>query len=181
MSTESQSQPRTHDQIDKRVPPEIWERIFERLYPSQLIRMSMVNRNFDKIISSLSVWSYMFSVAFGPTMRLRTLRNMPESKSYMLYMCASSLYICEECLSRTPCETLRDWQGYRLAEREPRPTLAPMPTLSKGSFKYQGEEVNLNWTIWMCRSCRLKKKDSELQVGDDQKTMDRILWYRSQS
>ncbi|KAF9310659.1 hypothetical protein BGZ91_007037, partial [Linnemannia elongata] len=174
MNTEYQSQPRIHDQIDKRVPPEIWERIFERLYPSQLIRMSMVNKNFYKIVSSLSVWSYMFSVAFGPTMRLCTLCKMPESKSYMLYMCASSLYICEECLSRTPCETLRDMRGYRQPEWGPRPALAPMPTLSKGSFKYQGEEVNLNWTIWMCPSCR-GKQVSEVQVGDDKKTMDRIL------
>ncbi|KAF9081192.1 hypothetical protein BGX29_004692, partial [Mortierella sp. GBA35] len=157
MSTEPQSQPRTHDQIDKRVPPEIWERIFDRLYPSQLTRMSMVNNNFNKIVSSLSVWSRMFSVAFGPTMRLRTLRNMPESKSYMLYMCASSLYICEECLSRTPFETI-----YNQGERPSR-VLAPMPTLSKGNLKYLGEEVNMNWTIWMCPSCR-RKQVSKVEV-----------------
>ncbi|KAG0342691.1 hypothetical protein BG000_002475 [Podila horticola] len=87
MSTKRQSQFRSHNHIDKRVPPEIWERIFSRLYPSQLSRMSMVNKNFNKIVSSLSVWSRMFSLIFGPEMKLRTLRNMPESKSYMLYMC----------------------------------------------------------------------------------------------
>ncbi|KAG0053010.1 hypothetical protein BGZ90_006323 [Linnemannia elongata] len=29
--------------------------------------------------------------------RLRFLRGIPESKSYMLYICANSLHICEEC------------------------------------------------------------------------------------
>ncbi|KAG0352272.1 hypothetical protein BGZ54_002873 [Gamsiella multidivaricata] len=84
MGTETQSALRTHDQFDKRVPPEIWQRTFNRLYPSQLSRISMVNKNFNTIVSSLPVWSHMFSVAFGPKMRLRTLRNIPESKSYML-------------------------------------------------------------------------------------------------
>ncbi|KAI8594347.1 hypothetical protein EDD21DRAFT_428279, partial [Dissophora ornata] len=32
MSAEPQSQLRINDQIDKRVPPEIWERIFDLLY-----------------------------------------------------------------------------------------------------------------------------------------------------
>ncbi|KAF9118894.1 hypothetical protein BGW39_000779 [Mortierella sp. 14UC] len=176
MSTEPQPQPRTpvatpeHDQIDKRVPPEIWERIFHYLYPSQLTRMSMVNINFNKIVSSLSVWSYMFSVAFGSQRRLRTLRNMPESKSYMLYMCASSLYVCEKCLSRT---------AFGNIYQTPKPILAPMPTSSKGNLEYMGEQVNLSWTIWMCPSCR-EKQVSELEVGNDKKTMDRILWYRRQ-
>ncbi|KAF9119217.1 hypothetical protein BG015_006393, partial [Linnemannia schmuckeri] len=95
--------------------------------------------NFNKIVSSLSVWSHMFSVAFGPTMRLRTLRDMPESKSYMLYMCASSLYICEQCLSRSPCETKFDLRGYKLPSPTPKPVLTPMPTLSKGNLKYLEE------------------------------------------
>ncbi|KAF9304164.1 hypothetical protein BG003_001766, partial [Podila horticola] len=73
--------------IDKRIPPEVWERIFSRLYPSQLSRLSMVNKTFNKIVSSLSTWSRMFPVAHSSDkQRLRTLRDVPESKSYMLYM-----------------------------------------------------------------------------------------------
>ncbi|KAF9322464.1 hypothetical protein BGZ91_004312 [Linnemannia elongata] len=178
MSIELLSQPRTHDQIDKRVPPEIWERIFNRLYPSQLTRMSMVNKNFNKIVSSLSVWSHMYSVAFGPKMPLRTLRDRPESKSYMLFMCASSLYVCEECLSRTPCKNLYDNWGRRV-DLGPIPALAPMPTSSKGDLKYLGEELNLNWTIRMCPSCR-DKQVQEYVVGDDKVTQSRIRWYRMQ-
>ncbi|OAQ32549.1 hypothetical protein K457DRAFT_16112 [Linnemannia elongata AG-77] len=71
----------------------------------------------DRVLS-VSV-SRMFSVVFGPTKRLRLLRNIPESKSYMLYMCAGSLHICEECLGLTlPSMT--------------EPVLALLPMLSKG-------------------------------------------------
>ncbi|KAF9273785.1 hypothetical protein BGZ68_001212 [Mortierella alpina] len=176
MTTERQPQPRTQEQIDKRVPPEIWERIFGRLYPSQLTWLSMVNKNFNRIVSSLPVWSQMFSVAFGPT-------TMPEAKSYMLYMCASSLYICEECLNRTPY--LPKYSSLtRKVERpqRPSPMLAPMPTLSKDNLKYLGKEVSLNWTIRIFSTCRSKAKIySKIEVGDDEKTVDRIRWYREQN
>lgn len=79
--------------IDKRVPPEVWEQIFNHLYPSQLSRMSMVNNNRNRIVSSLSVWSRMFSVVFGPTKRLRLLRNIPESKSFTCFICARAVFI----------------------------------------------------------------------------------------
>lgn len=173
MSIESQLELHTHDQIDKRVPPEIWQRIFSRLYPSQLSRMSLVNKTFNKIVCSLSMWSRMFSVTFGPKKRLRTLRNMPESKSYMLYLCASSLYICEECLGLTPFATIRYYN------ERPQLVLAPMPTMTKGSIKYLGEEINLHWTVRMCQSC-CSKQVSEFEIGNDSKTMGRIRWYRQQ-
>ncbi|KAK3827370.1 MAG: hypothetical protein J3R72DRAFT_496393 [Linnemannia gamsii] len=171
MSAESQSPLRTHVQIDNRVPPEIWEQIFSRLYPSQLSRMSMVNSNFNKIVSSLSVWSRMFSLVFGPTVRLRTLPNMPESKSYMLYLCASSLYVCEQCFVQIPFEYSSFGTTYS------QPVLAPLPTMTKGNIKYLGEELNLDWKVWMCTSCRYKQP-AFIEVGDDKKTRDRILWYR---
>ncbi|KAF9535223.1 hypothetical protein EC957_001900, partial [Mortierella hygrophila] len=41
----------------KRVPVEVWEQIFSFLYPSQLSRISMVNKNFNSIVSLLKVWS----------------------------------------------------------------------------------------------------------------------------
>lgn len=133
----------------------------------------MVNKNFNKIVSSLSVWSRMFSQIFGPEVKLRTLRNMPESKSYMLYMCASSRNICERCLGLTSVKA-SSYERLR-----PLPVLAPMPTMTKGKFKYLGEEVDLNWKIWMCFSCR-RRRVSTVEVGKDRKTMDRIQWYREQ-
>ncbi|KAG9062671.1 hypothetical protein KI688_004975 [Linnemannia hyalina] len=143
MTTEPQSQLRSQDQIDKRVPPEIWEQIFQHLYPSQLSRMSMVNSNLNKIVSSLSVWSRMFSVVYGPKKRLRTLRNMPESKSYMLYMCASSFHVCEGCLALVPFVFNPNMPANL------QPVLADLPTLSKGEIIYLGEEINKGWMVWL--------------------------------
>ena len=163
------TEPPKHDQIDERVPQEIWERIFGRLYPSQLTRMSRVNKNFNKIVSSLSVWSRMYSLTFGPTMPLRTLLSRSESNSYMLYMCAWSLEVCEECFR------------YGSAFTRPFRALAPLPTLSKDNLIYLGEEINLNWTIMMCQSCYDKKRRRTIEndVGNT-KTKNRIRWYREQ-
>ncbi|KAK5805457.1 hypothetical protein F5H01DRAFT_353760 [Linnemannia elongata] len=95
MKTESKT-PSPRHELDKHVPAEIWEQIFSYLYPSQLCRLSMVNKAFEIIISSLPIWRYLFTKnAFRK--RLRFLRGITESKSYMLYMCANSLHICEEC------------------------------------------------------------------------------------
>lgn len=140
--------------IGKRVPVEVWERIFDRLRPSQLSRLSMVNKNFNRIVSSLSVWSRMFSKVH-PYTRLRTLRNIPESKSYMLYMCALSLHVCEKCYCRLA-------YGQSNLYRLPLPELAPMPRrlvpddnyLLEEPDTYLGEEVDCKWTIQMCFSCR---------------------------
>lgn len=168
MSAECQSRLRTHDQIDKRVPPEILERIFNRLYPSRLTRVSIVNHIFNKVVFSLTVWPRMFSVTFGPTMRLCTLYNMPESKSYMLYMCASSLYVCQMCLAHSPRK------GPNIAMPSP----APPPTiLTKDNTTYLGEEVDVRWKVWLCNGCRLKSSCFR-EAGYNQKTRDRILWYR---
>ncbi|KAG0198508.1 hypothetical protein BGX28_008043 [Mortierella sp. GBA30] len=176
MGREPSSQLRTQEQVDKRVPPEIWQRIFNRLYPSQLSRMSMVNKTFSKIVSSMAVWARIFSVTFGPKMRLRTLRNIPESKSYMLYIYASSLYICEECLALTNFEHL--YVDRRRTQRAP----APMPTMTKGNIKYLGEEVDPHWTVRMCHACYTcrQKQISIIEVGDDTRTQARIRWYREQ-
>lgn len=144
------------------------KQIFNHLYPSQLSRTSMVINNLNKIVSSLSVWSHMFSVIFGPTKRLRLLRNMPESKIYMLYMCAGSLNVCEECLGLTLPSTAE-------------PVLVLLPMLSKGNIRFLGEQVNEDWMIWMCQSClekqiRPRERSSDLHP----KTRNRMRWYRQQ-
>ncbi|KAF9946639.1 hypothetical protein BGZ72_000151, partial [Mortierella alpina] len=127
----------------------------------------MVNHHFNRIVSSLLVWTQMFPLIFGDNTRLRTLVNIPDSKSYMLYICANSLYICEECLGLTDNSSLY----YR-----PQPALAPMPTMTKGDLIYLGEEVNKTWKIWMCSPCRQKQEASQTSREDsgDQKTRERI-------
>ncbi|KAG0338837.1 hypothetical protein BG005_003614, partial [Podila minutissima] len=72
--------------VHKRVPVEIWEQILNYLYPSQLSRISMVNKNFNSIVSLLKVWSRMFTIAHGPKAHLRPLLGIPKSKSYMTFM-----------------------------------------------------------------------------------------------
>ncbi|KAG0028647.1 hypothetical protein BGZ81_004545 [Podila clonocystis] len=162
--------------IDKRVPPEIWERIFNHLYPSQLSRFSMVNKNFNVLVSSLSVWSRMFSVAYGSKKRLRTLRNVPESKSYMLFMCANSCFICENCLVLSPYNATASYR--------PRKYWAPLPTLSTKELEYLGEELNLDWQVYMCSGCRNISRPSWPScysgIGNDRKTEARMIWYRTQ-
>ncbi|KAK3827844.1 MAG: hypothetical protein J3Q66DRAFT_394167 [Benniella sp.] len=41
---------------EKRVPIEVWERIFNYLYPSQLSRLSMVCRTLPDIVAKLPIW-----------------------------------------------------------------------------------------------------------------------------
>ncbi|KAF9967123.1 hypothetical protein BGZ70_000045 [Mortierella alpina] len=166
-------------QIDQRVPLEVWQRIFNNLYPSQLCRLSMVNRHFNQIVSSLMLWTRLFPLIFGETKRLRTLGNIPESKSHMLYICANSLFICETCLGLTENQ---------LYYHKPKPVLAPLPTMSKkdadaGGVQFLGEELNRTWMIWMCAPCRDKQEEeSKLKTEgpDDPKTQERIRWYREQ-
>lgn len=130
MSAESQ------DQIDMRVPPEIWERIFTRLYPSQLTRVSMVNKNLNAIVSSFEVWRRMFYVAHGPKAQLRQLIRIPKTKSsYMMFMCASSHHVCEKCFSLT---------GYNAGKlyKLPLPIPVILPRRSTDVIKYVGDRAD---------------------------------------
>ncbi|KAF9123817.1 hypothetical protein BG015_005237 [Linnemannia schmuckeri] len=89
--------------VYKRIPVEVWEQIFSYLYPSQLSRISMVNKNLNSIVSLLEVWSRMFAVAHGPKAHLRPLLGISKSKSYMMFMCSSSLHVCERCFAAIKC------------------------------------------------------------------------------
>ncbi|KAF9122055.1 hypothetical protein BGX30_002235 [Mortierella sp. GBA39] len=148
MSTKRKSQLRTHDQIDRRVPPEIWEQIFNYLYPSQLSRVSMVNKNLNVIICSLEVWPRMFYAAHGPKAQLRPLMCIPKAKSsYMMFMCAWSLHVCERCFGLT---------GYNAGNvyMLPLPISIILPRRSTDAIKYMGDRFDPNWTIRMCLPCR---------------------------
>ncbi|KAF9955077.1 hypothetical protein BGZ72_004032 [Mortierella alpina] len=161
--------------LDKRVPREVWECIFNRLYPSQLCRLSMVNKNFNDIVSSLSLWSRMFASTHGPSKRLRCLSGMRESKSYMLYMCANSLHVCETCLGTIQFEGT--WNV------RPNLRLAPLPTLSTDKCFYVGEAINKDWKIRVCGNCaRRCGNDWSYFHADylDNITRKRVEWYREQ-
>ncbi len=160
--------------LDQRVPREVWECIFNGLYPSQLSRLSLVNKNFNDIVSSLSLWSRMFTTAHGPKTRLRCLRGMPESKSYMLYMCANSLRVCEQCLGSF---------NHYFAKEKLEWHLAPLPTLCTEEFKYLGEPINEDWKIFICLSCSRKNRGTWAGYDTnyfDKTTKSRVQWYRSQ-
>lgn len=133
--------------IDKRLPTEVWEQIFCYLYPSQLSRLSMVSKTFYTIVCSLAMWSRLFTSTFGPKKRLRPLIGISESKSYMLYLCASSLHICENCNSLTKYEA-------GLRSGLPLLVLVPAPTQSTDEVEYLGERLNEDWYFRMCLSCR---------------------------
>ncbi|KAF9899810.1 hypothetical protein EC991_008316, partial [Linnemannia zychae] len=126
---------------------EIWEHILKYLYPSQLSRVSMVNKKFCAIVSSLEVWSIMFVTAYGPKAHLRTLAGVPRSKCYMIFMCSSSLHVCERCFGLT---------GYNADSKFKLPLPIPvlLPKRSTDTAKYLGARYDPSFTIRMCLTCR---------------------------
>ncbi|KAI1289095.1 hypothetical protein EDD11_009437 [Mortierella claussenii] len=109
--------------------------------------MSMVNKNLRSIVSSLEVWSRMFVIAYGPKAHLRPLVGIPKSKSYMMFMCSSSLHVCEKCFGLT---------GYNVKDLSKLPLPIPilLPRQSTDMMMYLGERFDPGWTIRMCLSCR---------------------------
>ncbi|KAG0375286.1 hypothetical protein BGX24_009307, partial [Mortierella sp. AD032] len=131
-----------------RVPNEVWEKILSYLYPSQLSRMSMVNRSLNQTVSSLEVWSQMFYTAHGPRTELRPLVCIPKFKSsHMIFMCASSLHVCEKCFGLT---------GYNAEKLYTLPLPIPvlLPRRSTNEINYVGDRFDPTWTIRMCLPCR---------------------------
>ncbi|KAH7055022.1 hypothetical protein BKA57DRAFT_240738 [Linnemannia elongata] len=133
--------------VHKRVPVEVWEQILSYLYPSQLSRISMVNKNFQSVVSLLEIWSRMFAIAHGPKAHLRPLLNIPKSKSYMTFMCSSSLHVCESCFDLT------EYNASNLSKL-PLPIPILLPRRSTNVATYLGEKFDPDWTIRMCLSCR---------------------------
>ncbi|KAF9304930.1 hypothetical protein BGZ74_000147 [Mortierella antarctica] len=93
-STSPGTQVATH--IIKTLPLEIWQQILPHLYPSQLARLCLVNKRFFDLVTNQPLWSAMYYTAF-PKETLDLLPGMPTSRSYMLFMCANSFLICEQC------------------------------------------------------------------------------------
>ena len=132
---------------DIKVPLEVWEEIFLYLYPSQLSRMSMVSKTLAGMIISLELWFRLFNLTHDAHVRLRLLKGIPESKSYMLYMCATSLHVCERCFRLVPF-------GVKNSSQLPLPVLVPLRGRSTNEIKYVGERLNLTWTVNFCLDCR---------------------------
>ncbi|KAG0065862.1 hypothetical protein BGZ89_007844 [Linnemannia elongata] len=200
MKTESKP-PSPRHELDKHVPAEIWERIFSYLYPSQLCRLLMVNKTFETIVSSLPIWRYLFTEN-TVRKRLRFLRDIPESKSYMLYICANSLHICEECgyqhrfgsknlanlplpvlvrLSESHCSSDEEivfsdeeieFPDEQIESSDEKIKSLDEETESEENFEYLGSQVNLTWTVRKCCDCR-KAQGEGLGHGEFEATVPR--------
>lgn len=90
----------------------------------------------------------MFYAVHGPKAHLRSLVSIPRSKSsYMIFMCAPSLHICEKCFGQT---------RYNMGDLSHLPLPIPvlLPRRSTDAIKYVGERFDPSWTIRMCLPCR---------------------------
>ena len=148
---EGEQEPQQQQQHYKlRLPLEIWVKICSHLYPSQLARFSRVNQTAYKLVASLERWEGWFKRLHGtPHIRLKYLQagtnirqemhimrpipGLSISQSYMLFMCAISLQVCEQCFrrcdgnrqrGRLACMPLSVVMGQR---RSARLSLAPPP------------------------------------------------------
>lgn len=143
---------------EERVPPEVWQQIFQFLYPSQLSRVSMVCRTFHDIISKLDIWSEIYAKAHAGKKNhlvggIKPVVGKHHPKDFMLYVCAESLQICELCFSV--------YGGTDVSKN----ILASMPlpvqmwrvrAASKNVefVAYSVKGLPKDWTIRLCLTCR---------------------------
>ncbi|KAG0028174.1 hypothetical protein BGZ81_004955 [Podila clonocystis] len=149
--------------------------------------MSMVNRNLHAIVCSLEVWPRMFSAAYGTKAQLRTLLGIPRSKSYMIFLCSSSLHICEMCFNMT---------GYKAdnLSKLPLPIPVLMPRQSTAAitadllpeFNRIGRKNSIDEVTAIKHMRRLFGGDVGIKASMestevlDEKTETRIRWYQLQ-
>ena len=135
--------------MDRRVPFEVWQQICLYLYPSQLSRISMVSSTLHDVVDSLPYWSLLFRQVFGPKTALWHLPLVPDSKSFMLYMCAFSSMVCERCNVF--------FDNHIEAEKAaslPLPARVESYRRNRKGIQLVGCPVDPNWTIQMCLRCR---------------------------
>ncbi|KAG0287551.1 hypothetical protein BGZ96_008538 [Linnemannia gamsii] len=141
----------------------------------------MVNKNFCAIVSSLKVWSHMFVIAYGTKAHLRSPVGVPKSKSYMMFMCSSSLHVCERCFCLT---------GYNADSKYKLLLSIPilLPKRSTDGVKHLGERIttSVDETIVIETMRRHFGGDvgisafKESTEAYDEKTETRIRWYQLQ-
>jgi len=140
--------------VDKRIPPEIWEKIFERLYPSQLSRLSRASRTLHAMIGSLPLWKRIFESTHSNKEPLRLLRGRANFKSHMVYISVLSRHICEVCFKLSKFQELH-------RAHLPLPVMEKLNTISAVTgVQHVGEMINWDWAVRKCRLCRDKNSSS---------------------
>ncbi|KAF9358749.1 hypothetical protein BGX34_008780 [Mortierella sp. NVP85] len=148
---------------EKRVPTEIWERIFKHLYLSQLSRVSMVCRTFYDIVGRLPIWPKVYAKIHPNDQNhlaegIKPVLEKNPNKDFMLRLCAESLRICELCLS---VYSGADIPKDRLAS-------LPLPVhvwrvrafMKKATFQpLPSKRAPTDWMIRLCVGCRRKVFD----------------------
>lgn len=164
--------------VEKRIPTEVWERIFKHLFPSQLTRVSKTCRTLYDIVSSLSVWSEIYDKAHPQHTNhlvggVKPIIGKNPPKDFMLHICAESFRICELCLSVYSDSNAPKLQlaFYPLPVHVWRIRVAPkdstyLPFLCKADPQ--------DWVIRLCLNCR--KEAFERYPESIPKTALRTLW-----
>ncbi|KAG0255327.1 hypothetical protein BG011_005190 [Mortierella polycephala] len=155
-----------------RLPVKAWTRICLFLYPSQVTRLSQVNKGLYEVVAGLDLWGLWFDRSHTSNSPLKpTLCLLPgvsASMSYMLYMCAISFVICEGCLRR--CDNVTQVKG--------RPVMMPLPVEIPDTRGYvpkvldnsdceDGEEKD-PWTVRLCLHCRTEHYQTYREPIPDQ-------------
>ncbi|KAG0328744.1 hypothetical protein BGZ99_004604 [Dissophora globulifera] len=146
--------------IQMQVPASVWNRICSHLHPSQLARLSLVNKAAYNLVINLDIWSMMYKRMHGTPQilapPLQLLPRIPDSHSYQLFMCAISRQVCEGCFRR--CDGQR--QRGRLAAM-PLPVQQHFPSgwdrnETKLTTGKEEEERGEGWNVNLCRNCRVE-------------------------
>ncbi|KAF8936696.1 hypothetical protein BGZ58_003846 [Dissophora ornata] len=141
---------------EMRVPVDVWARICSYLYPSQLARLSLVNKAAYGMVTGLEIWSLWYKRLHGPPRKralpMKPISDLSASHSYMLYMCAISFQVCEKCFRQ--CDGKR--QRGRLAAM-PLAVELSSPALEVSNEQVHGDvtEERVEWTIRLCKGCRV--------------------------
>jgi len=139
---------------EKRVPIEVWERIFKHLYLSQLSRVSMVCRTFNDIVGRLPIWLTVYAKVHPNDQNhlagvIKPVLGKNPNKDFMIRLCAESLRICELCLSvynGTDISSSLSLPVHVWRVRAFMRKVAFQPLPSKRSPR--------DWVIRLCVSCR---------------------------
>ncbi|KAK3827846.1 MAG: hypothetical protein J3Q66DRAFT_5588 [Benniella sp.] len=144
--------------VEKRLPTEVWERIFQYLYPSQLSRVSMACRTFYDIVADLLIWPEVYAQVHSNDENhvfegIKPVPGKNSNKDFMLRICAESFQICELCLSV--------YNGTDI----PKDRLASLPLpvhvwrvrafMKKATFQpLPSKRSPTDWMIRLCVGCR---------------------------
>ncbi|KAI1314613.1 hypothetical protein EDD11_001956 [Mortierella claussenii] len=155
---------------EMRIPLVVWRQICTYLYPSQLARLSLVNKAAFKLVTELQEWTRWYNNRLhgapkNPIKRISGLNAA--SHSYMLYLCSISFQVCEQCfrqchdkkaglpkLASMPLSVVMGMSG-SYNTREPSQRLGEQ--MGPGLNVNVEEEAYIEhrpWSIRLCRPCR---------------------------